>query len=123
MTVTGADVLTAAAVIMVVGGASGLLWKFFGSPIFHVIGRTNHFLDDWFGVPDRDGVPGRKGVMVRLATVEEDKVDRAEFIVLANEVALKASSSELYEMRLALEAHISRTSERLHLVEEEEPPA
>ncbi|WP_345486046.1 hypothetical protein, partial [Planotetraspora phitsanulokensis] len=29
------------------------------------------FRDDWVGVEERPGVPGRPGVMVRLASIEE----------------------------------------------------
>lgn len=30
------------------------------------------FLEDWRGEPERDGVPGREGVMKRLHTIETD---------------------------------------------------
>lgn len=36
-----------------------------------ILRRVSHFADDWFGEPDRDGVPGRPGVMKRLQTVDQ----------------------------------------------------
>ena len=33
--------------------------------------RITNFLDDWGGVPDRPGVPGRLGMMPRMKTVED----------------------------------------------------
>lgn len=36
----------------------------------------DEFLADWNGVSDRPGVPGRKGVMVRLADLEAGQADR-----------------------------------------------
>jgi hypothetical protein len=32
--------------------------------------RVSHFFDDWFGEPERDGVPERPGVMRRLEKIE-----------------------------------------------------
>lgn len=37
----------------------------------HMVRRVRLFLDDFEGIPARDGVPGRPGVMRRLQTVEE----------------------------------------------------
>lgn len=34
--------------------------------------RFSRFLDDFFGEPDREGVPGKPGVLARLVTVESD---------------------------------------------------
>ena len=31
-----------------------------------------HFADDWFGEPERDGVPARPGVMERISAIETD---------------------------------------------------
>lgn len=33
------------------------------------------FLEDWRGEPERDGVPGREGVMKRLHTIETDSAE------------------------------------------------
>lgn len=33
--------------------------------------QVSHFLDDWKGQPEHDGVPARPGVMARLGSVEE----------------------------------------------------
>jgi hypothetical protein len=33
------------------------------------------FLEDWRGEPERDGVPGREGVMKRLHTIEVDSAE------------------------------------------------
>jgi hypothetical protein len=98
------------AVIVVSGGVT-VLWRAFGSPIFTLMGRTNEFLDDWFGVPDRDGVPGRKGVMARLTDLEIEKIDRLEFRQLADQVAEKATHADLLQLRVALERHITRVEE------------
>ncbi|WIV59061.1 hypothetical protein [Amycolatopsis nalaikhensis] len=34
--------------------------------------RLVHFADDWFGEPERDGVPARPGVMERISAIETD---------------------------------------------------
>lgn len=42
----------------------------FSKPMRRRLDWLDEFRDDWRGVPDRDGVPGRPGVMVRLAGME-----------------------------------------------------
>lgn len=99
-------VLWAAGAVVVLGGAGGILWKTLGSPLVKLMSRTNEFLDDWFGVPDRDGVPGRKGVMVRLGEVEVGKADRQEIADLVQAITEKADRSEVLALREMLDAHI-----------------
>lgn len=42
-------------------------WKYLRPPTKGL----NHFLEDWNGEPERPGVPGRPGVMVRFSNIEE----------------------------------------------------
>lgn len=37
--------------------------------------RLVHFADDWFGEPERDGVPARPGVMERMSAIESAGAD------------------------------------------------
>lgn len=37
-----------------------------------VVRKLNHFVDDVVGEPDRPGVPGRPGLMVRVAHIEHE---------------------------------------------------
>ena len=111
MTITGEGLLALAGVLVVTGAAGAVVYKYVLGPILALIGRTNEFFDDWFGVPDRDGVPGRKGVMVRLSDLEVDKLDKVEFMVVAEEVTKKATKAELLELRVALERHITRVGD------------
>lgn len=99
-------VLAVAGALVLLGAAFGVLWKFFGSPIFKLIARTNEFLDDWFGVPERAGVPARKGVMVRLSDVEQGKADRKEIADLVAMITEKADASEVAALRQVLDQHI-----------------
>jgi hypothetical protein len=43
---------------------------FLGRKLWRGFQRTENFLDDWGGHPERPGVPARPGVMERLQTVE-----------------------------------------------------
>ncbi|GIH98086.1 hypothetical protein [Planobispora takensis] len=53
------------AVGLLTGGAAAL-WK-----LFQFLKRLGDVFDDWNGEPAREGVPGRPGVMARLAQIEE----------------------------------------------------
>jgi hypothetical protein len=53
----------AVAVVTVLGWAARSGWR--------VIRRTMHFLDDWLGEPERDGLDAKPGVMARLQSVED----------------------------------------------------
>lgn len=57
----------------IVGGVAILaaVWKTLLQPVIRFLRRTVHFFDDWFGEPERDGVPGRAGVMRRLQLIDE----------------------------------------------------
>lgn len=66
-----ASVLAAAAGAL--GGVittAGLAWTKVVRPLRATMERFRLFAEDWDGEPDRPGVPGRLGVMVRLATIE-----------------------------------------------------
>ena len=39
---------------------------------WRVLKRTTHFLDDFFGEPERDGLAARPGVMARLQALTDD---------------------------------------------------
>ena len=57
--------LTALAIAVAGVAAWGLRWA------WHILKRTTHFLDDFFGEPARDGLPATPGVMARLHSMEE----------------------------------------------------
>lgn len=42
------------------------------------IRRVSRFLDDWFGSPERPGVPAQPGVMERVAATEDGVADLRE---------------------------------------------
>lgn len=56
------------------GGATavGFVLKF-RKLVRKVMHLMEHFADDWTGVPDRDGVKGRPGMMLRVAQLEENQ--------------------------------------------------
>lgn len=64
----GAAWVTAAAALAT---ALGALLLYIGRWLLRITRRAHLFFDDWDGEPHRPGVPGRPGVMQRLATVEE----------------------------------------------------
>ena len=107
LTITWQGIAAVLGGLLTVGAVTGLLWRVLIYPVTKLVGRTNEFFDDWFGVPERDGVPGRKGVMVRLSDLEIEKVDRADFRALADQVAATATREELQELRAALQRHIA----------------
>lgn len=114
MTITGDHLMWVLGFIVLFGAACAVVWRWL-KPFRALASRTNEFLDDWFGTPERPGVPARAGVMPRLATVEEEVVE------LAREVASKATVEELAALRAELEAHITRSEARrgLRTVEDE----
>jgi hypothetical protein len=58
----GAATVAAATAAAFAGWAARWLWR--------IATRTSHFLDDYFGRPEGGGLPGRPGVMARLAQHE-----------------------------------------------------
>lgn len=60
------------AVAALLGALGAVKW---GPGAFRFFRRIVTFLDDWSGTPPRDGVPGRPGVMARLAAVETTTAD------------------------------------------------
>lgn len=40
--------------------------------LFRFLKRMSNVVDDWAGEPERPGVPGRPGVMTRLAAIEAE---------------------------------------------------
>lgn len=111
MEITGAGLLVVAGGIIAVGGAAAVVWRAL-RPVAQLVGRTNEFLDDWFGTPDRPGVPGRQGVMPRLAHVEASKADRKELKELIQTIAEKADRDEVIALRAVLDQHIQAMEER-----------
>ena len=51
-------------------GLGTLVWRMVRT-VRRVLDRMADLLDDWQGVSERPGVPGRPGVMVRLRAIEE----------------------------------------------------
>lgn len=105
--ITWQGILAVCVGITVIGAALTVLWKTMGKPLALMFGRTNEFLDDWFGVPERDGVAGRKGVMHRLNSIEVSKVDRDELADLVAAIADKADRSEVQALRKAIDQHLA----------------
>ncbi len=65
--------VVAGAIACVAGGASGL-YVLVVKPLkaFNAIQeKFGDFMEDWFGTEERPGVPARQGVMLRLATIED----------------------------------------------------
>ncbi|MEU7911302.1 hypothetical protein [Microbispora bryophytorum] len=105
-------ILTAAGVIVLLAAAASALYVLVVKPgrkLSHIAEKFGEFWDDWNGVEERPGVPGRPGVMVRLAAIDEqlrpnhgtslrDAVNRTESGVRRVEDALAA---HLTEHRLA----------------------
>jgi hypothetical protein len=60
--VTAATALSAA-VITGIGWAGRHAWRF--------IRRVVHFLDDYTGQPEHDGLPAKPGLMARVSTMED----------------------------------------------------
>lgn len=58
-------------VVTIIGGAAAVLRKPI-TAVRRVFRFLDNFRDDWDGVPDRPGVPGRSGVMVRLKAIEAE---------------------------------------------------
>lgn len=58
------DPLVYAGLLVTVGTAIGWIWRRCVRPVLHMA-------KDWHGTSDRPGVPGHKGVMVRLAEHDE----------------------------------------------------
>ncbi|MFD5251344.1 hypothetical protein ACKI10_18450 [Streptomyces galilaeus] len=71
---TGVTAVDAAVVWSVaaatIAGAALLAWRAVRG-LRKLFGRLVDMADDWHGVPERPGVPGRQGVMVRLLKIEE----------------------------------------------------
>ena len=63
--------LYAAGAVTILLGALAGLWQWMGRPVAGLIRGVREFLSDWQGEPARPGVPPRRGVMERLATMEE----------------------------------------------------
>ncbi|MFF8768482.1 hypothetical protein ACF07Q_28540 [Nocardiopsis dassonvillei] len=57
--------------------------------------RLGHFLDDWFGEPPRDGVPGRPGIPARIGALEE-------------------TSGQMCERLGAVDSRVQRVEHELH---------
>jgi hypothetical protein len=62
--------IVAAAGGLVTLSAAGLAVNKFGRVVLRTGRQVGELADDWRGEPDRPGVPGRAGVMERLAALE-----------------------------------------------------
>ncbi len=51
-----------------VAGQAALVWRTFRG-VRRIVDRMDDLVDDWHGVPERPGVPGRLGVMARLRQI------------------------------------------------------
>jgi hypothetical protein len=65
------SILAIIGVVLGALAAIGAAWKVL-KPVFSAVRRLSHFVDDWFGEPERPGVPARPGVMPRLETMQSD---------------------------------------------------
>lgn len=54
-----------------------------------------NFLEDWQGVPDRDGVAGRPGMMVRMAGVESNQVEQTKQQALQGEAIARVEATQV----------------------------
>lgn len=59
----------AALVALVVAVCAGIGWALRWT--WRILRRVIHFLDDFAGQPERDGLPARPGLMARMASVED----------------------------------------------------
>ena len=79
-----------------VGAAAITFWARVGRPIKRLFDFLEEFRGDWSGVPDRPGVPGRHGVMLRLASIEHElKTNGGESL----RDAVKATQTDVAEIR------------------------
>ncbi|MEO3857703.1 hypothetical protein [Acrocarpospora sp. B8E8] len=130
-------ILTAAAVVVLLAAAASGLYVLVVKPgrkLSQIADMLGDVRDDWFGVEERPGVPGRQGVMVRLAWIEEqlrenhgtslrDAVNRTESGMRRVEDALGV---HLTEHRLAASHQrvvINTTAVQADLPRDHEDPA
>jgi hypothetical protein len=66
ITIDTAAVAALAGIVTGAGGALVTTWQRWRKPLQGI----RLLAEDWHGEPDRPGVPGRPGVMVRLASIE-----------------------------------------------------
>lgn len=60
-----------AGAVAIIGAAVAIIWKTVRG-VARLVKRVRDFLDDFYGEPDRPGVPGRPGVMVQLAQIHAE---------------------------------------------------
>jgi hypothetical protein len=60
---TGWNITGILAVLTGFGALARKVWPY--------VRKFVHLIDDWFGEPERDGVPGRPGVMKRLQDIDD----------------------------------------------------
>ncbi|MFD3612404.1 hypothetical protein ACFWXA_30920 [Streptomyces atroolivaceus] len=63
-------VLVWAGAFTVLAGVAGVLWRV-GRGLARTAGRMDQFMDDWYGEPQRPGVPARPGVLERVSGIED----------------------------------------------------
>ncbi len=54
------------------GAAASIIWARVIKPARAALDWIAEFREDWAGVADRPGVPGRPGMMVRMAAIERE---------------------------------------------------
>jgi hypothetical protein len=100
------DTTAVTAVLGAIAGActaATVIWVRVIKPAGKMLGWMTEFREDWTGVADRPGVPGRPGMMVRMAAIEgefrsngggsmRDRVNMIESRQMAHESAHAAAS-------------------------------
>lgn len=78
------------AALAAVAGAvtsASVLWMKVVKPMRVLMSRAETFWSDWSGIPDRPGVPGRRGMMERMASNE------AAVAIISHEVQTNSGGS------------------------------
>lgn len=102
-------------VVGIVGTAAEVVRRFVVLPIVRAWVKVERLVDAWAGEPERDGLPGRPGIVDRIIAIEaqvkhnggasmKDAIDRIE-------EASTIAASRATETKAALDAHIEQSNE------------